>query len=270
MMRVTIHMVSRRDYWPLTEAVRGARRQWWLRAVRGVHTADGIAAIAERVRELLQDGPMRRAEIVRRLEIDPQTWTGVGLWLDLVRVPPQGTWDKPRADNYGLAETWVGPSTATHEEGVELAVRRYLGGFGPASVRDVASWAGLTVAEVTTAGARMRLRRFRDIEGGELLDLPRLPIPDPETPVPVRFLPTFDAVLLVNCRRARILPEEYRTRIFSTRTPHSVGTVLVDGAVAAAWRPVDGRIAVEPFHKLDAATRREVASEAERLAVFIS
>ena len=47
---------------------------------------------------------MRRAEIVRRLGIDAQTWTGVGLWLDLVRIPPQGTWDRPRADNYGLAD----------------------------------------------------------------------------------------------------------------------------------------------------------------------
>jgi len=269
-MRVTIHMVSRRDYWPLTEAVREARRSWWMRAFRRPYTEDEIAAIAGRVRDLLKDGPMRRAEIVRRLRIDAPTWTGVGLWLDLVRIPPQGTWDRPRADNYGLADSWIGPSTSTREQGVELAVRRYLGGFGPAPVRDVASWAGLPVGEITAAAQSMRLRRFRDADGGELLDLPRLPIPDAETPVPVRFLPTFDAVLLTNCRRARILPEEYRTRIFGTKTPHSVGTVLVDGAVAAAWRHQGRRVAVEPFRRLDAATRREVAAEAEKLAVFIS
>jgi hypothetical protein len=270
MMRVTIHMVSRRDYWPLTEAVRAARRRWWLGAIRGAHTADGIAEIALGVHELLADGPMRRAEIVRRLGIDPQTWTGVGLWLDLVRVPPQGTWELPRADNYGLAEWWIGPSTSTREAGAELAVRRYLGGFGPAPVRDIASWAGVPVSEITMAAAGMRLRRFRDVEGGELLDLPRLPIPDAEMPVPVRFLPTFDAVLLVNCRRARILPEEYRTRIFGTTAPHSVGTVLVNGSVAGSWSQHGGRIEVTPFHRLDAATRREMAAEAERLLVFIS
>jgi hypothetical protein len=269
-MRVTIHMVSRRDYWSLTEAVREARRSWWMRAFRRPYTEDEIAAIAGRVRELLEDGPMRRAEIVRRLGIDAPTWTGVGLWLDLVRIPPQGTWDRPRADNYGLADWWIGPSTSTREQGVELALRRYLGGFGPAPVRDIASWAGLPVGEITVAAKRMRLHRFRDADGGELLDLPRLPIPDAETPVPVRFLPTFDAVLLANCRRAGILPEEYRTRIFGTKTPHSVGTVLVDGAVAAAWRPQGRRVAVEPFRRLDAATRREVAAEAEKLAVFIS
>ncbi len=269
-MRVTIHMVSRLDYWPLTEAVRDARRRWWVRAFGRTRTEDDVVAAAARVRELLEDGPMRRAEIVRRLGIDAQTWNGVGLWVDLVRVPPQGTWDRPRADNYGLAEKWIGPSTATREQAVELAVRRYLGGFGPAPVRDIASWAGLPVGEITTATIGMRLRRFRDADGGELIDLPRLPIPDAETPVPVRFLPTFDAVLLASCRRARILPEEYRTRIFGTKTPHSVGTVLVDGAVAAAWRPQDGRVAVEPFRPLDAATRRKVAAEAEKLAVFIS
>ena len=137
-------------------------------------------------------------------------------------------------------------------------------------MRDIASWAGLPVSEITAAAEGMRLRRFRDTDGAELLDLPRLRIPDAETPVPVRFLPTFDAVLLANCRRARILPEQYRARIFGTKTPHSVGTVLVDGAVAAAWRPQGGRVAVEPFRRLDAATRREVAAEAEKLAVFIS
>ncbi len=143
----------------------------------------------------------------------------MGLWLDLVRVPPQGTWERPRADNYGLAEHWVGPPASSREEGVRLAVRRYLGGFGPAPARDIAAWAGLPVSEVTRAVAHMRLTRYRDEAGGELLDLPRLPIPDSGTPAPVRLLGTFDAVLLANCRRARILPEDYRKRIFGTNDP---------------------------------------------------
>src|SRR5688500_6007393 len=28
-MRCTIHMVATADYWPFTEAVRAARREWW-------------------------------------------------------------------------------------------------------------------------------------------------------------------------------------------------------------------------------------------------
>ena len=47
--------------------------------------------------------------------------------------------------------------------------------------------------DVAPALERLSLRRFRDEAGGELLDLPRAPLPHAETPAPVRFLPTWDA-----------------------------------------------------------------------------
>jgi hypothetical protein len=50
--------------------------------------------------------------------------------------------------------------------------------------------------------------------------------------------------------------------------PQSVGTFLIDGAVAGAWRPRDGGIEVEPFENLSAAQRRTVDAEAARLAEF--
>ena len=95
-----------------------------------------------------------------------------------------------------------------------------------------------------------------------------MPLPDPETPAPVRFLPTWDAVLLVHARRSGILPEEYRPRVFSTRMPQSIGTFLVDGSVAGTWKYADGRVDWTPFHRLGRGDAREVADEAERLAVF--
>ena len=114
----------------------------------------------------------------------------------------------------------------------------------------------------------MALRRFRDEQGKELLDLPRAPLPDPETPAPVRFLPTWDATLLVHARRTGILPERYRALVFSTKTPHSVGTFLVDGAVAGTWRFDAGRVEITPFERLDRAVSATLREEAERLAAF--
>jgi len=98
--------------------------------------------------------------------------------------------------------------------------------------------------------------------------VPRAPLPDPETPAPVRFLPTWDATLLVHARRTGILPERYRPQVFSSKTPHSVGTFLVDGAVAGTWRPERGRIVVKAFVRLPRDVKREVDDEAERLAAF--
>jgi Winged helix DNA-binding domain len=156
----------------------------------------------------------------------------------------------------------------TEEDGIDHLVRRYLTGFGPASRADIASWAGLPGQDVARALERLRLRRFRDESGGELVDLPRAPLPDSETPAPVRLLPVWDAMLLVHARRTGILPEQHRPAIFNIRTPHSVPTFLVDGAVAGTWRYEKGRVTLAPFGRLDTATRRELRDEADRLAAF--
>ena len=80
---------------------------------------------------------------------------GVGLWVDLVRVPPSGTWERRRADLYAAAEDWLGPPPRdVGEARMELLVRRYLAAFGPATRADVASWAGLKPAELEPAFAR--------------------------------------------------------------------------------------------------------------------
>ncbi len=95
-----------------------------------------------------------------------------------------------------------------------------------------------------------------------------VPIPDPDTPAPVRFLPVWDATLLVHARRTGILPEEYRPLVFNTKTPHSVNTFLVDGAVAGTWRYQRGEVGMEPFTKLDIATWRALQEEAQGLAAL--
>ena len=176
-----------------------------------------------------------------------------------------------RCGLYGLAEDWVGPPAATEEHGIELLIRRYLSGFGPASIKDLASWSGLSPASPASLGSgldRISLRRFRDPEGGELVDLPRAPPPDASTPAPVRFLPTWDATLIVHARRTQILPERFRPRIFSTKTPHSAPAFLVDGQVAGTWRVERGAIRVTAFERLPRETRRELDEEAERLLAF--
>ncbi|MGH2452852.1 MAG: winged helix DNA-binding domain-containing protein [bacterium] len=266
LMRVTIHLVSARDYWLFAAGIRRSRREWWLRVQPERGSPSDLSAAASRLRRHLAGGPMRGAEI-EELFGRPLS-SGVGLWVDLVRVPPSGTWERRRADLYGAAEEWLGPADVTPEEGLEHLVRAYLRGFGPATPRDIADWAGLPVRDAALGIKRLRLRRFRSESGEELLDLPGAPLPDPETPAPVRFLPTWDATLLVHARRTGVLPEKYRPRVFTTKTPHSVATFLVDGKVAGIWRYERGEVRLEPFDRLDRSTLRELREEAERLAEF--
>jgi hypothetical protein len=272
MMRCTIHMVSARDFWPLSAAVRTARRDWWARSAPGRGELD-MPTAATAVRDYLAAGPLRQAEIQSRLVADglpAATWPGVQLWLDLIRAPPAGTWATPRAHVYRLAEHVVPrPGSPPREaDGRRLLVTRYLSGFGPASVGDIASFCGWNLTVTRAVLAELTLRRFRDESGGELVDLPRAPLPDPDTPAPVRFLGQWDATLLVHTRRGQILPEPYRSRVFATSMPQSVPTFLVDGQVAGTWRYRDGQLRCQPFHELDTPTREQLDAEAERLAAF--
>lgn len=262
LMRGTIHVVSRRDYWLFAAGIRRSLREWFLKIQRSRSDGADLEERAARLRAELASGPKSRAELKEL----GSGWAGV--FGELVRAPPSGTWERRRADVFAAAETWVGPCDASEDEGLEHLARRYLQGFGPATLNDIASWAGVSVTTLRPALERLKLRRLRSEAGKELLDLPRAPLPDPETPAPVRFLPTWDATLLVHARRTLILPEEYRPRVFNTKTPHSVNTFLVDGAVAGTWRYDGGRIRLEPFHKLPRGTMTELEEEGERLAAF--
>jgi hypothetical protein len=268
LMRVTIHLVSAADYWPLALAVRDARRTLWLRATRDRGGEADYEAAAEALRERLKDGPVRRAELDQL--VGKGRAIGVGLWADLVRVPPSGTWERRRADLYGSAEDWVGPPPPdlTMDAATAHLVRRYLTGFGPATAADTADWGGLRTADVQAVMDGMGLARFTTDDGLRLYDLPGAPLPDADTSAPVRFLPTWDASLLVHARRKGILAEEHRPLIFNTKTPHSFPTFLVDGTVAGTWRYEKGEVRVQPFEPLPKAVQAQVDEEAARLAAF--
>ena len=267
LLRVTIHIVSRREYWSYALGVRTARRDQWRRTFGRMTGAgeEDLAAAAERLRARLADGPRD----VKELGDLAKGFVGThGLWVDLVRVPPAGTWERRRADRLGLAADWVGPPDTSEDAGRIALVRAYIRAFGPAAWGDVAAWSGLSITSVKAAAADLELMRFRDEAGRELVDLPGQPLPDEDTPAPVRFLPHWDANLLVHARRTGLLPEPFRPRVFSTKNPFSVGTYLVDGSVAGAWSLREGRIELDPFIDVPSKVQRDIEREREALEAF--
>ena len=162
LMRSTIHLVSPADYWPFALAVRDARRQSWLRGVPDRPAPDGRRGAHGR--EAAGDGPVRRTELEELVGKDRAR--GVGLWHDIVRVPPSGTWERRRADLYGDAAGWLAPEPIEPAAAIEHLVRSYLRGFGPATRHDVASFTGLKLGALKPALAGMERL------DGDLLDLP--------------------------------------------------------------------------------------------------
>jgi hypothetical protein len=176
-------------------------------------------------------------------------------------------WDAPQRHRFVALEE---PEAHDPVEARAEIVRRYLAAFGPASRQDIDAWSMMRQPQIRPALERLEpLRRFRDENGRELLDIPRAPLPDAETPAPVRFLPRWDNVLLSFADRTRVLPEEYRKKVISVGGDVKQ-TFLVDGLVAGLWEVEDGRVALEPFSKLSRATRKELEEEAARLENFVT
>jgi DNA glycosylase AlkZ-like len=264
LMRGTIHLVSLADYGLLGSAV-GAPP--WLRPE--------LAAVADRLHDHVRAfgrEPRTRREVFDwlRTEHGLDHDGGEGLWYGLrirgrlTHAPETGIWRPPGTTRYvTIDHEPAEPGSAR----IEL-VRRYLAAFGPATRADVSEWSGLRVRDLAPALAALEpLRRFRDERGRELLDLPRAPLPPPDTPAPVRFLPRFDNLLLSHKDRTRVLADEHRGAVIEGGWVEA--TFLVDGAVAGVWRVDGGRVRAEPFAPLPRAARREVEDEAARLEAWL-
>ena len=271
LLRATIHTVSAADYWPMLAGIRRINREWFSRVQARELNGIDMSAAARATADILADGPLPMAELARRLEqrgFPERAAKSIGLWVDLVRVPPSGTWDRRRADLYGLASWWLPPPAEpiSEDAGIELLIHRYLGAFGPAPLRDIATWMGLTIGQMRPVAERMALRPLVDSDGKPLVDLPDGELPSPDAPAPPRFLPVWDATLLVHARRTGILPEAYRSLIFNTKTPHSLNTFLLDGHVAGSWRFEDDEVRLHPFRPLSRTEVADLEAEAHRLA----
>jgi hypothetical protein len=152
---------------------------------------------------------------------------------------------------------------------VEALVRRYLAAFGPATPADFQYWSGMPGPGEVFERLGPRLRIVRDEDGRELLDVPRAPLPDPDLPAPVRFLPEYDNVVIGHKDRTRIVPDG-----IPRWSEVGWGSVLADGSVAARWRLFEAKagstLRIEPFRRLTKEERTQTREEAERLATFLA
>jgi hypothetical protein len=264
-MRQTLHLVTRRDYGVLRAALSETSFPW---------ESARSKELARSIRTLAGDGVVTTSEGLRLLEREHgltgldarRAWRAGRVSAHLVHHHDAVVWDaRPGGPFVAIEEPEPHDPTEARAE----ILRRYLAAFGPAARRDIAAWSMMHVPEIQRALDRLELRRFRDEQGRELLDVPRAPLPDQETSAPVRFLPKWDNLLLAHADRTRVLPEEHRKKVIAMNGDVAQ-TFLVDGFVAGTWRVERGRVLTEPFVRLSNSARREVADEAGRLEVFLA
>ena len=265
-IRQTLHLLTRRDYALLRAALSETNFPW---------EASQAKLLAPSVRALAAAGPVTTEEALAHLEREHgltgvnarRAWRGARVRAHLLHHHETALWHTRREGRFVALEE---PEPHDPLEARAEILRRYFAAFGPASRRDIVAWSMMHVPEIGRALNRLEpLRRFRDEQGRELLDVPRAPLPDADTPARVRFLPKWDNVLLAFADRTRVLPEQYRKRVIRMNGDVAQ-TFLVDGFVAGIWSVEDGRVVLAPFAPLSLSVRREVEDEAGRLEAFLA
>jgi hypothetical protein len=274
LMRGTVHLVTVRDALrlrPLLQIVIERVHSGSFGRRMGGADPDELAAA---VRELLAREPLGARELGRRLVArgigdDAEAMGNAArVYVPLVQVTPRAVWGASGQAKYATLEFWTGRKLEQRPS-VDDVVLRYLRAFGPASVRDVQRWCGLTRLKEVVERLRPQLVTFRDEDGKELFDLPDAPRPDGDVPAPVRFLGEYDNILLGHDDRRRIIPEGFPWRAMLA-PGRFVNNLLVDGMLRATWWiERDGKrravLAIRPFRKLSKRERDEVTAEAKRI-----
>ncbi|MDW4908691.1 winged helix DNA-binding domain-containing protein [Streptomyces sp. ADMS] len=280
-IRSTIHTHTADDCLTLRPLVQSARDRELTHFRKGLVGVD-LDRLTALARDLVEAEPrtmkqLREALLVEWPDADPQSLAvAARCRLPLVQVTPRGLWGRSGQVALTTAEHWLGRSAGPDPDPdpdpdpaptLDATVLRYLAAFGPASVKDMQIWAGLTRLRDAFERLRPRLLTFRDERGTELFDLPDAPRPDPDTPAPPRFLPEFDNLLLSHADRTRVVPADLRGRTWTGNQAHSV--LLVDGLLAGLWRLADGTLTVEPFGGLTRDQRAAVVEEGERMLAVL-
>jgi hypothetical protein len=280
-MRSTIHLLTADDALvlrPLTQpAVERATMGAFGRHLRDLDRDALVAA----TRAAVADEPLLASDLGRRLSRQFPGRDANALaqaaraWLPMAQVPPRGVWGRGGRALQAPLDTWLGRPVAEPTAGsLRQLVLRYLAAFGPATVRDVQAWCGLTRLAEVVDGLRPHLRVFADDGGAELFDLPDAPRPAGDVPAPVRYLYDFDNLLLSHADRSRVLGDpgtvDFAAHGYAADSNLQPSSVLVDGSVAATWRATvaGGRVTldVRGFRRF---TAREVADlEAEGAALL--
>ncbi len=264
LMRGTVHLVTAADALAWRPVVQGLYDRDLKQNALHAHELAGLDhdAIAEAARKLLLRGPMPGialgAELTQRWpDVPKASLTHLArARLPLVQTPPRAIWGKAGQTTYACLDEWVGASLSPPSPA--SLISRYLRAFGPASVADVQTWAGIT--RLGEVAASMELRRYRDPDGRELLDLPELTVPGEDVPTPPRLLGPFDQTILSYADRTRVISDDYRKRVIS-QNGLVKGTLLVGGYVRGFWElKKDRKAATVELSPLEKLPKKELAA----------
>ncbi|RJE88547.1 winged helix DNA-binding domain-containing protein [Paenibacillus sp. 1011MAR3C5] len=303
LMRSTIHLVSARDAGlfrtALAPMMERAIMSYNGKKLGGVDLAQLVATTVK----IATEKPITFEELGKHLQQDwpqhePSVLSSTARNLvPLAQIPPRGIWGQGGAARHVPLAHWLetgpvnqridgandvqghendgitrsGTAGSDTDENIKLMLFRYLGAFGPASVKDMQAWSGLTRLKPYVQEWAPELECFKDEAGNELYDLRGAPLPPEDTPAPPRYLSEFDNMLISYSDRTRIMPAAYKSRII-TINGLVRSTFLTDGFVRGTWTIEENKesatLRLQPFEPINDDDLESLREEGTRLLHF--
>jgi len=275
MMRSTLHLVTDEDHQKFQPIIQPALD----RALRAFFGKDAreldIDKLVKAARPFIEEEPRTTGEIKQMLLDSAPDKNGDAMAyavrnnLQLVQVPPGGTWGTGTRASYTTAQSYLGDPTPSD---LETLLHRYLAAFGPASIMDFQAWVGIASLTKTIKPMMKDLVTYETEDGTKLLDLPHMEILPEDTPTPIRFIPEYDNLLVSHKDRNRIIADDDRKYVFLSAA-RVLGTVLIDGFVGATWKTEREKdvasLRVSLFEQVDGDTIEAIDKEGQKLIRFI-
>jgi hypothetical protein len=276
LMRITLHAIAADDYPAIHEAMVPSLRAARLNDRRFTREGVPVSEVDALVPELLAFAEAARTnqDVERWLEArygtpKPRVWWALRHFGPFVHAPTGGSWSFGPRPSYVAAPDPDPPGDTAAS--VQWLVRRYLEGFGPATMQDVAQFGTVYRPPVREAVKTLGddLVRFEGPDGTPFVDVPDGTLPPDDIPAPPRLMAMWDSALLAYADRSRLVPPEYRT-VVMRNNGDVLPTLLVDGYVAGVWRAIDGRIEATAFHRLPADAWDGLEVEARSLRTLLA
>ena len=272
--RGTLHLVRSDDYWWLHELTTPQLATTSATRLRNVGVDPdaverGVDAV---VAALAAEGPLPRAVLRERVAAVGVPVADQALVQLLFQVTLRGLIVRgPMVGNeqaFVLVEDWLG-KRPVFDRGAALAelARRYLRGHGPASDRDLARWAAMTLGDARAAFAAIQSEVVEREDGLVALKSPGAQVADVPPP---RLLGSYEPVLLGWASREHVLPDAAIAQRLVTDNGIFRPFALVDGRAAATWTLTRGKVTMSPFAGLTAKDQAALDADAAGVVEFLS
>jgi Winged helix DNA-binding domain len=268
--RGTLHLVRSEDYWWLhalttPQLTTASERRLRQEQVSPDAADRGVAVIKA---TLATDGPSTRDQLKERLasagiRVEGQALVHIVFLATLRGLIVRG----PMVDGdhaFVLVRDWLGPPPAAMDRDVALGelARRYLAGHGPATERDLAKWAGITLGDARRAFLKIEAQlvdRDEDLaavtNGPDCVELP-----------PPRLLGAFDPSLHGWVSREPIVgAHEGIVTTNGVFRPFA----MVDGQAVGTWTLSKGGVILKPFAALSPTTTEALDADARAAVEFL-